>query len=98
MNLFGIETIFTIIKVITGFAFETWPSNRIHEAAITAYALMTTRHYLHLCYNPSPVALLWEIYTDISSITAYVWNSRTPVIMSVFCLLSSTWLEGLTNF
>jgi len=72
MNLFGIETVFTVIKVITGFAFETRSSDRIHQAAIAAYTLMTAWHYLHLCYNPNPVALLWEIHTHISSITAYI--------------------------
>jgi hypothetical protein len=71
MNLFGIETIFAVIKIIAGFAFESLPCDGIHEATITAYALMTTGNYLHLCYDPSPVALMWEIYTHISSIAAY---------------------------
>jgi hypothetical protein len=70
--LFCIKTIFAVIKIITDFAFESWPSNRVHAATITAYALMTARNYLHLCYDPSPVALLWEIHTHISSITAYI--------------------------
>jgi hypothetical protein len=72
MKLFGIKTVLTVIKIITGFAFESWPSNRVHEATITAYALMTARNYLHLCYDSNPVALLWEIHTHIFSITAYI--------------------------
>lgn len=72
MNLFGVETIFAVIEIITGFAFESLPCDRIHEATIAAYALMTTGNYFHLCYDPSPVALMWEIYTHISSIAAYI--------------------------
>jgi hypothetical protein len=72
MKFFGIKTIFTVIKIITGFAFKSWSSDWIHETSITTYALMTARNYLHLCYDPSPVALLWEIHAYISSITAYI--------------------------
>lgn len=75
MNFLGVKTIFTVVKIITGFALESLARDRIHEATITAYALMTTWNQFHLCYDPSPVALMWEVHTHISSIAAYIWNT-----------------------
>jgi hypothetical protein len=72
MNFFGIKTVFTVIKIIAGFAFESLPCDRIHEATIAAYALMTTWNQFHLCYDPSPIALMWEIYTHVPSVATYI--------------------------
>lgn len=68
MSFLRVETVFTVIEIITDFTFEPCTHDGAESAAVTHDTGMVARYNLHFSHQSSPVALFREIYRNIQSI------------------------------
>lgn len=80
MSFLRVETVFTVIEIITDFTLEPSTHDGAESAPITHDTGMVARYNLHFSHQTRPVTLFREIDSNIQSICRYTCRNKSKTV------------------